>query len=352
MFTFIQDGYTEYNDNFKKHPINGYSAIFVRPNKNESYFFERFNDVWVWTKINSEGKIEKYDYKMKENFSGEDFINELRTFINFEDDWFFRVYEDEASYREYVMASTHPEFSAIQEFSRREINYYGRFVAEKINEASKEREDGEEFAKRSISFYEFTLNHILEIVDLISAQGHTPQSLDFTMQTVSMLMQMIPLTKLEDEPSQWSEIQVKKIEGDDTAKKFWVNNRMPQIIKIEYEDGSVKFMNQRATLFTDVEGKDTNLYFDSENSVKEIQMPWAFERVSIDKIPRDEISSRIYQGKMSFIGEPSPEIFEQLKQLYDDDIIMKLFSNDTNNDTENSDSEESTGENYNFPENK
>lgn len=278
MMNFIIDGNTILNEETLNMNVQDCAGIYVHCNNEGDYaYFEKFDKTWVW-----ENKMGKYDYHFPDTYTIKEFIEDMKNneLLHCDNNFFIRIYENSDDLNKFVM-SAKGRIPYTEQFAFHELD--------KLKEFNLNQIDNEDEKIEFIKTFDIIANDIKQIIKIISAQGHTSESIGFIMRTLESLFRMIPLTEVDDCPDDWQEIDVDdniretyNVENADIEKCF-INKRSTNIIKIEYSD-HVSFFDNRHFLYN-YNGK---LYFDPVTSIVEVEMPWRFVGPEIRNVENEE----------------------------------------------------------------
>jgi len=286
MFDIVKDVYNTYDDELKKVKLKDLSAIYLKINSNEQILFERFNDFWTF-----ETKDGKFDYKINNESTFEELINQLKNNYQFDDNFTVRVF----SYLRKNDKSI-PEFTKLIIPNRRKnINQelFGDFELRRMFEVHCDlyKDEPEKLEDFKVQM-DVVGQDVMQIVSLISAQAHTSETLNFTMNLVSSILASYPLTPITDEEKykdDWVDINTinsketneyitKLLELDDmTIESIFINMRCTRIIKVNYKNNKNEIVTEyydiAASIFIDDEEK---VAYHGEQSITSITLPWMF----------------------------------------------------------------------------
>jgi hypothetical protein len=288
MFDIVKDSYNEYSDDLKKIPIKDLSAIYVKPKKNsaEFFFFEKYNDFWTYE--NTEGK---FDYKFNDDATLESLINQLKEKTEFDEKFTLRIYD-------YINENTADYIKLILPGRRRLMNQelFGNYELNRLREVNEELlkdatpDERDSFEKQM----DVVNTDVSQIVRLISAQAHTPETLRLTMTMVSQILANVPITPIDDKEEyskDWATFD-QVMENADNIKKYikledhtieemYLNIRCTRIIKVVYKntktnETEIYYYDTNGTVFID---PTTNEAYWGEHSIETVDLPWQFAPV-------------------------------------------------------------------------
>ena len=287
MFDIVKDYFNEYNDQLKQVPMKNLSAIYIKPKKDshEFLFFERYNDFWTYENVNG-----KYDYKIDENATIEDLVNQLKGNFEFDENFTVRIYLiDDNNNSDFI--------KLIIPGHRRHMNqeFFGMFELERLKEVNEELLENdnadEETKQEFLRQMEIVNTDVCQIIRLISAQAHTSETIKLTMNLVSQILSNIPITPIEDKEKyfkDWITFE-QAMENPDRIKKFielddhvieemYLNIRCTRIVKVIYKNIKT---NEKETIYYDtastvfIDPKTNEAYW-GEKSIETIDLPWRF----------------------------------------------------------------------------
>lgn len=302
MFDIVKDCYNEYDENLKKVKLNDLSAIYFCNNSNNNYlFFEKYNNFWTYE--NNKGK---YDYKINDdNFTIENLVNQLIESKLLENNFTIRVFDyinNQADYIKFILPG-----------KRKLINQelFGNYELSRLDSLNSDLyKDNEEELKKFKNEMKIVASDVGQIVRLISAQGHTNETLKLTMTLVSNILANIPITDItDDEMSKNDWVDFDEVENNEELKEYFkvngltiktvlLNIRCTRIVKVIYtnnktNDEEIVYYDTHARIYIDSDEKEA--YF-GELSIDEIEMPWAFkptEEVLFDEKNKEDMKKNM-----------------------------------------------------------
>lgn len=297
MFDIVKDYFNTYNDELKKVKLSELVAIYIKPNNENFFLFERFNEEWMY-----ENKNGKFDYKIDKDATIEDLIENLKKDCNFDEDFIIRVYS-------YINEKI-PDFVKVIMPARRKLfnqEYFAEFELERLRKLNTELyKNDEEQLKEFNKHMEVVASDVNQIVRLISAQSHNEDTLKLTMSLVSQILAGVPITAIDDNEiceKDWITFKTAN-ENDSNIKKYinledteniveevYLNIRCPRIIKVIYKNNITsetynEYYDSTNIIFVDPETK--NNYW-GENSIASINIPWNFEPIKEVMISDDDM---------------------------------------------------------------